>query len=178
MTQTLADSAYGELIDPTAVRITRMLPGPIDRVWRYLTDSGLRGQWLATGDMTLERGSSVELVWRNGELGDVHEPPPEGMSAENRMVCEVMRAEPPHMLVIGWGASDGEVTFELRPQGSQVMLTLTHRRLPDRAKLLSVSAGWHAHLDILVARLDGTSPPGFWSNWTALMAAYDKRLPA
>ena len=40
-------SGYGELIEPATVRIERMLPGPIERVWDYLTDSDLRAQWLA-----------------------------------------------------------------------------------------------------------------------------------
>ena len=35
-----------------------------------------------------------------------------------------------------------------------MLLTVIHRRLPDRSTLLNVSAGWHAHLDILVARAD------------------------
>ncbi len=30
-----------------------------------------------------------------------------------------------------------------------MLLTLIHRRLPDRATLLKVGAGWHMHLDIL-----------------------------
>ena len=29
-----------------------------------------------------------------------------------------------------------------------MLLTLIHRRVPDRATLLNVSAGWHMHLDI------------------------------
>jgi len=44
-----------------------------------------------------------------------------------------------------------------------VLLTLIHRRVTDRAILLRVSAGWHTHLDILVARLSGTQPLPFWT---------------
>lgn len=93
------------------------------------------------------------------------------------MECEIIRAEPPRLLVIGWGASGSEVTFELERQGAEVKLTLTHRRAPDRTTLLSVSAGWHAHLEFLAARLNGTERPLFWKTWTELRAAYDQRLP-
>ena len=47
------------------------------------------------------------------------------------------------------------------------MLTVIHRRLPDRATLLGVGAGWHAHLDVLVARTTGKEPPPFWDGLVA-----------
>ena len=59
-----------------------------------------------------------------------------------------------------------------------MLLTLTHRRVPDRPTLLSVSAGWHMHLDVLAARAAGREPAPFWDGWEDLKAAYDRRLPA
>ncbi|MBU1378632.1 MAG: SRPBCC family protein [Alphaproteobacteria bacterium] len=178
MTETLAHSAFGELIEPASLRIERILPGPIERIWSYLTESDLRAQWLARGDMQLRPGAKVEFVWRNGELSGRAEERPEGVNEEGRMTCEIFRAEPPRLLVIGWGTSGSEVTFELEPQGAEVKFTVTHRRLPDRANLLGVSAGWHAHLEFLGARLHGREPPLFWKTWAELKAAYDQRLPA
>ena len=171
-------TAYGELLEPAAVRIERTLPGPIERVWDYLTDSDLRARWLAAGRMEPRPGAPVEFVWRNDELsgGGAHRP--EGFPAEQRMTCVVVRAEPPRLLVLSWGASGSEVTFELAPAGSEVKLTLTHNRLPDRDTLLGVSAGWHAHLDVLVADLHGEPAPPFWPAWTRLRADYDARIPA
>jgi len=177
MTHATTVSAYGELIEPATVRIQRLLPGPVERVWSYLTDSDLRAQWLARGDMQLQVGANVELVWRNDELSGRHEDRPEGVAEEQRMQCAVTRLDPPRLLAISWGERGSEVTFELEPQGSEVMLTVTHRRLPDRASLLGVSAGWHAHLDVLQARMREVSPPPFWKAWTSLRAEYDKRLP-
>ncbi len=48
----------------------RRLPGPIERVWAYLTVSKLRQQWLAAGEMELVQGSVFELVWRNDDLSE------------------------------------------------------------------------------------------------------------
>ena len=44
--------AYGTLIEPTTLKIQRLLPGPIERIWAYLTDSELRRKWLAAGKLT------------------------------------------------------------------------------------------------------------------------------
>ena len=46
----------------------RRLPGPIERVWAYLTESKPRQQWLAFGEMQLVQGSAFELAWRNDDL--------------------------------------------------------------------------------------------------------------
>ena len=37
-------SAYGVQTEPATVRIQRLLPGPIERVWAYLTESDLRAR--------------------------------------------------------------------------------------------------------------------------------------
>ena len=168
--------AYGALTEPTTLKIQRLLPGPVDRVWKYLIDGELRRKWLAAGDMTLSAGAPFEFVWRNDELTDPPGTRPPGFGAENRMQSRIVSAEPPRKLVIAWGNS-GDVSFELEPRGERVLLTVIHRRLPDRATLLKVSAGWHMHLDIMAARLSGTIPAPFWDGWSRLHAEYDRRLP-
>jgi hypothetical protein len=67
------------------------------------------------------------------------------------------------------------VTFELAERGDRVLLTVTHRGLEDPSTR-AIAAGWHMHLDILVAELSGARRPSFWSGWTSLRAAYDERL--
>ena len=49
---------------PRTVRIERLLPGPVERVWAYLTDSEKRGKWLAKGPMADHAGGPVELTFR------------------------------------------------------------------------------------------------------------------
>ena len=93
------------------------------------------------------------------------------------MHSRITELDPPRKLAITWGAH-GAVSFELARQGSEVLLTLIHSRVPDRATLLSVSAGWHMHLDILVARASGRQPAPFWDGVSRLRTEYDRRLPA
>lgn len=52
--------AYGRLVEPTTLKIERLLPGPIDRVWAYLTQSELRRRWLASGEMRLAPDAPFE----------------------------------------------------------------------------------------------------------------------
>jgi hypothetical protein len=58
------------------------------------------------------------------------------------------------------------------------LLTVTHRRLADRKSTLMFGAGWHMHLDILVARATGRAPARFWEGWARLHQEYDRRMPA
>ena len=56
-------------------------------------------------------------------------------------------------------------------------LVLTQRKLPDdREYRISVSAGWHAHMAILIAKLEGVEPLPFWGTHTLLESEYDVLL--
>lgn len=175
MTDIIAQGEFGTLIEPATLKIERRLPGPAERVWRYLTDSNLRRQWLAAGDITLEAGAAFQLTWRNDELTDPPGQRPDGFSAEHSMDSQIVEVEPPHKLVFTWG--DGTVSFELTPLGEDVKLTVIHTRLPDRNMTLMVGAGWHAHLDLLVAKVSGGNAEPFWDKWVRLKGEYEARVP-
>lgn len=177
MTEHALANGYGELIEPATLKIERLLPGPIERIWAYLTESELRRQWLAAGDMEMKVGAAFELVWRNDALTDPPGERPAGASSEHRMQSRITEFDPPRKLAIAWGSTGG-VSFELAAEGEDVRLTVIHRRVPDRATLLSVSVGWHAHLDILAARATGKVPTPFWDGFTRLKSEYEMRLPA
>jgi uncharacterized protein YndB with AHSA1/START domain len=168
--------AYGTLIDPTTLKIQRLLPGPIERVWAYLTDSELRRKWLAAGKMEMKAGTPFEFIWRNDELTDPPGNKPEGFGEEHRMASLITEIDPPRKIAFTWNGS-GDVSIELETKGDEVLLTLIHRRLPNRSTMLMVGAGWHMHLDVLVARARGEEPPPFWDGWLRLKQEYDRRLP-
>jgi len=44
--------------------------------------------------------------------------------------------------------------------------------------ILNVCAGWHAHLVLLVAYLEGSEPPSLWSTWKRLRQDYEEQLCA
>lgn len=178
-----AASEFGVATGPDTVVFERVLPGPIERVWAYLTESDKRAKWLAAGAMELRVGGRVELIFRNSELAPAGEPVPEryrANSQEIRSAGRVTRCEPPRVLSFSWGGvNDGsEITFELSPQGKDVRLVLTHSRLANRAAMRDVSGGWHIHLRVLADQLSGRPKQPFWSTLEQLDAEYEKRIPA
>jgi uncharacterized protein YndB with AHSA1/START domain len=172
--------SLGTLIEPATLRMERILPAPIERVWAYLVDPEKRRSWLAGGTMAQEPGGVFELRFQHTELSG--EEAPEHYAAYRKTHIQksrVVRIEPLKLLTISWGddsATASEVTFELTPQGDATQLVLTHRRLPDRKETVSVSSGWHAHLDVLDDVLNDRQPHGFWTNLEAVEKAYEAHI--
>lgn len=177
MTTASPDADYAVRTAADTVRLERLLPGPIERVWAYLTDSELRRQWLAAGEMDLREGAPFELTWRNDTLTDPPGTRPEGFGEEHGMSSVITAVDPPRRLAFAWQGGS-EVIFALEPRGASVLLTVTHRRLHDAAVMGLVGPGWHMHLDVLVARLTGTRTVPFWDGWSRLRRDYAHRLPA
>jgi uncharacterized protein YndB with AHSA1/START domain len=172
-----AEQSYGKVVAPRTIEMQRLLPGPIERVWDYLTKSELRRQWLASGEMELKVGAPCELVWHHDKITDPPGTRPESMNSESHLPSRITVCEPPRKLgFMFW--SDSEVIFELKPAGSKVLLTLNHRALPSRSMMVGVSAGWHSHLDGLVARLSDRKIENFWDHWRANKDTYETRIPA
>ena len=175
-------SRYGERIDDTTVRFERLLPGPIERVWEYLTDGDKRATWLCGGKTELRVGGKVEMHFHNASLSrqpDIHPPEkysdlPERPSFSGR----VTRCEPPRLLAHTWDFENdhSEVCYELEEAGDKVRLVLTHRKLATRDEIISASGGWHTHLDILEDVLSGREPKAFWKTHTPLEAEYERRF--
>jgi uncharacterized protein YndB with AHSA1/START domain len=148
-------SGFGTLLDAHTIRFERDLPGPIERVWAYLTESDLKATWIAPGDVPSEIGGERTMTW-GGEDGQ----PAGGMTFRTRVF------DPPHVLEYDWielgapggAVRDSVVRFELARDGDRVHLTLTHRALPTDA-YTTIGAGWHAHLDTLVAQAAGAGGP-------------------
>ncbi|MEO3430656.1 SRPBCC family protein [Pelagibius sp. CAU 1746] len=173
---------FGTATAVDTLRIERLLPGPIERVWSYLTESEKRKLWLAAGEADLRSGGKIVHVFRNSDLCEDGDLPPEkyaGLNQEFVLNCTVTACDPPRLLSYLWGDAEdaSEVRFELTEEGEKVRLVVTHRRLRDRDIMLSVSAGWHAHLGILIDLLEGRRPQSFWSTQSRLEKEYDRRLP-
>ena len=49
----MSTSKMGTSTEPGTVRLERLLPGPIERVWAYLTESDKRATWFAAGTFDL-----------------------------------------------------------------------------------------------------------------------------
>ena len=171
---------YPSVLSPSEIRFERLLPGPIEKVWSYLTDPQKRGEWLASGPMEPRVGGKVSLRFKHSELSPNQAAPPEKyaeMDAMGHHAEETITVfEPPRRLAFTWGGSS-EVTFELTAKGDKVLLILTHRRLPTAAERDGTAAGWHCHLTILVEKLEGRTPPAFWDIFRKIDADYANGIP-
>ena len=174
-----SNEQYGKFTAPAEVRLVRTLPGPIERVWEYLTDPEKRARGFCGGVLEQKAGGKVEFAMVHKNLAPDEKPPAKyahvqdpGVTFEGR----VLRCEPPRLLVYTFGSEDSEVTFELTPQGQQVLLVLTHRTrgAEEQAELTNYASGWHTHLAHLLAQLEGTPRPKFWAMHDTLLADYEK----
>ena len=173
---------YGELLDESTVKFERVLPGPIERVWGFLTESDKRAQWLCGGDVETTVDGKVDMHFHNTSLSsddDIPRPQkyrdmPEKMSFAGK----VTRCEPPYILEHTWdfGEELSEVCYRLKEEGDKVRLVLIHRRLESTNTVLDVSGGWHTHLNLLVDVLASHKLRPFYKMQLQLESEYSQRL--
>jgi uncharacterized protein YndB with AHSA1/START domain len=126
----------------STLTFVRYLPGPIERVWSYLTDPTYLASWFSAGSVAGHVGGDVRFE----------------MGAHGNITAY----EPPRVLEYTWNEEetpcgpipDALVRWELAQEGNRVRLTLTHSRLAETA-LVSLGAGWHTFLDRLNESLAG-----------------------
>ena len=167
-------NATSTLIEPGTVKLERLLPGPVERAWAYLTESDKRATWLAAGEFDLRVGGKIRLDFDNSKLPNDEEGlkkhPGTGV---HTFTGKITRLEPLRVLAHTWlwGDNETEVTYELTPKGKDVQLTIVHRRLaPDVAK--NVRGGWNVHTGILADLLNGVKPRPFWTTHDKVAAEY------
>lgn len=92
---------YGEFREPGTIRFERLLPGPIEHVWTYLTESDKKAEWLAAGDIEPRVGEKVELKFKHADLTEKDEPIPEKYKHMEDGTCftgKVTHYDPPRLL--------------------------------------------------------------------------------
>src|SRR3546814_20579150 len=99
------------------------------------------------------------MVWRNDELTDPPGERPESFGGEHRMQSSVIECDPPRRLAFTWDG-DSDVTIDLEPRANEVPLTVVHRHLGSRHRVMLHIAGWHSHLalPVILTRGQLTTP--------------------
>ncbi len=160
----------GTFTDAETVQIERIVPGPIERVWDYLTKADKLKTWIAVGEIEERVGATVTLSQDSDELP---------YRADHVFRGVVTACDPPHLLA--WSMDDdgppSEVSFQLEPAGDQVKLTLTHRRIPP-GYLAKTAAGWHVLLHFMVSHMTGQKAQPFEDIFGPLDQAYEAQLAA
>ncbi len=162
-------SELGKIIDRKTIRFERVVAGPIERVWDYLTRPELIATWLATGEIELRVGGRVELQTMGGVVRGV-----------------VTRCDPPRALAYTWIADGSEamrpagedlesiLSFELTAHGvDQVVLVLTHRPIWD-GFMGRTGSGWHTILERLGSAMRGEEPAPFMEIFNRVIPDYER----
>jgi uncharacterized protein YndB with AHSA1/START domain len=153
-----------ERVAPDTIRLERELDAPVDKVWRYLTEADLRREWFMGGTDARESGE-FELLNDHDNLSDEDVPYPENYAEFKGRVWNerVIRFEPPRLLETTFmGGKNGNVTYELFPDGDRTRLVLTHSGIQSGTGAQDFGSGWNSHLTVLHEKLAGRSIRNFW----------------
>ncbi len=150
---------FGVFLDGgRTLRFERLLPGPIERVWAWLTEPKLVAKWFTEQHVEPRVGGRM---WGGFGEGD-------GWTAT------VTDWSPPHRLA--WRGEDGgETVWELSAEGDLVRMVFVQQQLRPHAE---VGAGWHGFFDGLHEHLAGREPPGRGALWDRILPEYRARFAA
>ena len=143
------------------LRYRRVLRQPPETVWRALTeDAHLAGWFPTTIEGERSAGAPLRFSFREDEA-----PPMDGA---------MLAVDAPSLLELRWG--DDVLRFELSPEGSGTVLTLTVT-FPEYAKAARDGAGWHVCLEQLAYVAGGEELPFTPSDrWRVVHPDYVARL--
>lgn len=171
---------YATYPESSVLEIYRDLPGPIERVWDYLTKSDLRQKWLCAGDVSSEVGGEVVFQFDHSRLSKHPTPDNHNGSGDQYMTGIIRVYDPPHHLAFSWPSVEAEapteVVIKLVEIEGGVRLHLRHERLVTTDYKSGASAGWHTHLDILNDILAHRDVRDFWEHFLPLEQEYKRRL--
>jgi len=150
---------------PDTIRLERTLDAPVEKVWRYLTEAHLRSQWFMGGTDAKPNGE-FELLVDHDKLSDddnVAYPESYAEFKGKTWVEKVIRFDPPRLLETTFqSGKNGNVTYELFPEGDRTRIVLTHSGIVSPVGAQDFGSGWNSHLTVLEERLAGRGVKDFW----------------
>jgi uncharacterized protein YndB with AHSA1/START domain len=126
------------------VEFERLLPGPIERVWEFLTDTAKLPGWFGEGEIEPRAGGAVTLMGGHFRGIVTQWKPRRLIYSINVLSPEETEPQYP----------ESYLSLALTPQGREVMLRLTHLPVLERFEKQN-AMGWHTFLDMLAAGLRG-----------------------
>ena len=173
------NNEMGKILNSHTVQFERLFPGPIERVFDYLSKPEHLGKWLMPAKVEERVGGRIQFK---------ADPMPESVAGkrENKpSECfirgVISQFDPPNVISYSWNELNydmtSEVRFELSTRGDGVLLVLTHSRLPAQL-MAGVGAGWHTHLEDVLAAIKGEKPADFFSRFNPRLEQYKVAIAA
>ena len=140
------------MIDTVKVEIRRVLPEPVDEVFRWWTEPELLQRWMSPvgsvdAEVDLRVGGQMRIVMKD-----------RGVEIEHH--GEFLEIDPPRRLVFTWHSQytgpGSLVTVSLDPEGDlSTRVLIVHSQLPPTASA-SHAGGWAAMLERLERELNAS----------------------
>ena len=153
----------GEAVE---ARLTRRIEHPAGAVWRMLTDPAKLPEWVAPGQIELRIGGAARLDFADS-----------GTVVDSR----VSAYDPGRLLEYSWsslGEPPRPVRWEVSAESddaSRLDLTVTVPAGEDPGR---ACAGWEAHLEMLLAALEGVPIKFPFETFKAARETYRTRVAA
>src|SRR5437773_2312356 len=77
-------------VEPGPVKLERLLPGTLERVWAYITEPDERAKWFCAGELDRRVGGKVRLEFDNDSLTREKGPPEEYNDVQNKKFDRVV----------------------------------------------------------------------------------------
>jgi uncharacterized protein YndB with AHSA1/START domain len=146
-------------------RLERVLTHDQATVWAMLTEPEELPKWLAPGEIELRAGGRAKLDF--ADSGTVID-------------SSVTAIEAPCLLEYSWsgpGEPERPVRWETAADGTGTRLVLT-LRLPESEDVARACAGWEAHLQMLLAALEGVPIKFPFERFKETREGYKGLIPA
>jgi len=141
---------------------TRVIKTTPEDLWDAITNPERAARWLGALSGDLVKGGHYELVF------DASDP-------DSRVEGIVLSCTPPRQLVATWSApeeSASRVSVTLSPCDDGTLLELVHAGLQPPASDTGHAAGWHIHLDQLMAGVERNQWQDLWGSFDQVHDAY------
>jgi len=144
-------------------RLERHIGHDRNIVWRKLTDASALPEWLAPGSIELRNGGAVRIDFADS-----------GTTIDST----VLELDAPRLLVYSWSSGNEPARplrweLETMPEGTRLVLTVGVPEGEDPAK---ACAGFDAHLEMLLAALEGVSIGFPFKLYVAARKGYQEQL--